>query len=113
MSDEIEIDLTNNSAIVGKEFEAACERALTRIGLQGESFAKRKCPVDTGTLRNSITNTVETDEKAAYIGTNVEYAPYVEFGTKKMAAQPFLEPAATGHSNVYKRIIESEFTTAE
>ena len=28
------------------------------------------------------------------IGTNVEYAPFVEFGTRRMASQPFLEPAA-------------------
>lgn len=28
------------------------------------------------------------------VGTNVEYAPYVEFGTYKMAAQPYMRPAA-------------------
>lgn len=111
MSD-IEINFTNNSDLVEEEFEAACERALTRIGLQGESFAKRKCPVDTGNLRNSITNKIEMGEKSAYIGTNVEYAPYVELGTRKMAAQPFLTPAATEHSGVYKRIIEDEMKNA-
>lgn len=29
-----------------------------------------------------------------YVGTDVHYAAYVEFGTSKMAAQPFLRPAA-------------------
>lgn len=28
------------------------------------------------------------------VGTNVEYSVYVEFGTSKMAAQPYLFPAA-------------------
>ena len=28
------------------------------------------------------------------VGTNVEYAVYVEFGTSKMQAQPYLRPAA-------------------
>ena len=64
-----------NGEEIGEMFEQACERALTRIGLQGESFAKGKCPVDTGNLRNSISNKVEMSEKSAYIGTNVEYAP--------------------------------------
>ena len=38
------------------------------------------CPVDTGNLRNSITHTVDGAGQKTYIGTNVEYAPYVELG---------------------------------
>lgn len=78
--------------------------ALEAVGLQAEGYAKRLCPVDTGNLRNSITHTADDD--TAYIGTNVEYAPYVEFGTSKTAAQPYLRPAAQNHSEEYKRIIE-------
>lgn len=44
-----------------------------------ENDAKRKCPVDDGTLRASITHV--TEETRAVIGTNVEYAPYVHQGT--------------------------------
>jgi HK97 gp10 family phage protein len=29
----------------------------------------------------------------AIIGTSTHYAPYIEFGTRYMAAQPFLRPA--------------------
>lgn len=29
-----------------------------------------------------------------YVGTNVHYGAYVEFGTSRMQAQPFLRPAA-------------------
>lgn len=100
------IRITDNSDLVGEEFEQACERALTRIGLQAETYAKRECPVDTGNLRNSITNAV--DDKSAYVGSNVFYAPYVELGTSRAKAQPFLKPAATEHSDVYKRIVEDE-----
>ena len=105
MSD-VNIRITDNSNLVGEEFQQACERALTRIGLQAEAYAKRECPVDTGNLRNSITNAV--DDKSAYVGTNVEYAPYVELGTSRAKAQPFLKPAATEHSDVYKRIAQDE-----
>ena len=60
--------------------------ALEAVGLQAEGYAKLKCPVDTGRLRNSISHAVKGN--TVYIGTNVDYAPYVEFGTRKQRAHP-------------------------
>ncbi|WP_019008981.1 HK97-gp10 family putative phage morphogenesis protein [Deinococcus aquatilis] len=49
-------------------------------------------PVDTGRLRQSIN--VQKIGKGHYrVGTNVNYAPFVEFGTRYMRAQPFMRPA--------------------
>lgn len=84
----------------------AIDRALEEIGLAAEGYAKRACPVDTGNLRNSITHAVEGSEDAVYVGTNVEYAPYVEMGTRRTAAQPFLRPAATEHGSTYRGILK-------
>lgn len=72
---------------VGKE--------LTRRTVRIEGNAKRLCPVDTGRLRASITRTLERDARGlvGIIGTNVEYAPYVELGTSRMGPKPFLRPA--------------------
>ena len=81
-------------------------RALEKIGLVAEGYAKRLCPVDTGRLRNSITHT--TDDEAAYIGTNVDYAVYVEMGTVNTPAQPYLKPAAADHMEKYRSILKSE-----
>jgi HK97 gp10 family phage protein len=67
-------------------------KAVTELVLVIEAKAKEVCPVDTGKLRASITPVVQSWAEA-YVGTNTVYAPYVEFGTRKMAAQPFLEPA--------------------
>ncbi len=47
--------------------------------------------VDTGNLRSSLNFSVSEDE--AEVGTPVEYAPYVEYGTSRMAARPYLRPA--------------------
>lgn len=96
----------DNSALVKDGLKSAFARALERIGLQAEGYAKDLCPVDTGNLRNSITHT--SDGKAAYIGTNVEYAPYVELGTRRMAAQPYLKPAAANHTGTYANIVKDE-----
>ena len=69
----------DNTDEVLAALEKAKSRGLESIGLTAEGHAKKETPVDTGRLRNSISHA--TDDEAAYIGTNVEYAPYVEFGT--------------------------------
>lgn len=86
--------------------EAARTRALEIIGGKAESYAKKLCPVDTGRLRNSITHQ-QYDERTEVVGTNVEYAPYVELGTHRQKAQPYLRPAVENHTAEYKRVIET------
>lgn len=87
--------------------DAAVAKALEMIGLQAERYAKqeltKKRAVDTGRLRNSVSHAVKGD--SAYIGTNVEYAPYIEFGTYRMAERPYLRPAAMDHSREYKQMV--------
>lgn len=100
------VNIKDNTDEVLSALSGAKQRALERIGLAAEGYAKKECPVDTGNLRNSITHA--RDKKAAYIGTNVEYALYVELGTSRTKPQPFLKPAATEHTTVYKRILEDE-----
>lgn len=104
--------IKDNTDEVLSALEKAIQNGLTAIGMTAEGHAKKETPVDTGRLRNSITHAIDTDEQAAYIGTNVEYAPYVELGTVKMQARPFLRPAATEHSEEYKRIMEAAFKSA-
>lgn len=96
----------DNTEEVSQGIQRAIDRALEEIGLAAEGYAKRACPVDTGNLRNSITHAVEGSEDAVYVGTNVEYAPYVEMGTRRTAAQPFLRPAATEHGSTYRAILK-------
>ena len=103
---------------------------LTKACLLVENDAKRKCPVDTGQLRASITHEVEG--QTGIVGTNVEYAPYVEYGTgiyardgngrqtpwsyqradgkwittKGQKPQAFLEPALLENENEIFRLFE-------
>lgn len=71
------------------------EQALINSALIVERAAKIKVPVDTGRLRQSLTHNLKPDPVNPYVevGTNVEYAKHVEFGTSRQAAKPFLEPA--------------------
>ena len=95
----------DNSAAVLAAFDAKKTQALLAVGAAAERHAKAITPVDTGRLRNSISHAVAGD--AAYIGTNVEYAPYVEYGTYRTKAHHMLKRAATEHGDEYRRIVES------
>lgn len=108
----MKVEVTDNSKQVKAEFERAVLRALEECGLFAESVAKKLCPVDTGNLRNSISHTVARDEQVAYVGTNVEYAPYVELGTSRQRAQPYLKPAVNDNANTYRQIIDKELKNA-
>lgn len=109
------------------------QSALKKSGAIVHESAVQKCPVDDGTLSQSIMIDIEYDK--AIIGTNVEYAPYVEFGTGRYAVngmgrktpwayedpatgetiwtvgqhpQPFLHPALTENAEKIQKIFETE-----
>lgn len=104
----IKIQITDNSDKFKSEIARKLPVALESIGLTAEGYAKAKTPVDTGRLRNSITHTAKDD--TAYIGTNVEYAAYVEFNdsaSHKTGNAHFLRDAATTHTDEYKKMVET------
>ena len=103
----IDVEVTDNSDMVVKDISQAISSALEEIGMLAEGYAKRACPVDTGRLRNSITHQVDSGDRSVYIGTNVEYAPHVELGTRHQQAQPYLRPAATNHASQYRQVLKS------
>ena len=134
------VQFTDNSAKALAELTRAKARTMEIIGLKAEGYAKKLCPVGTvestgkkgyrgGTLRNSITHTVDGDVLS--VGSNVEYAPYVELGTGPHFEPPpdwetftskrgsgvgrgyvkprrYLQPAIEEHKDEYKTIAENE-----
>ena len=104
------IETKDNTKEVLSAMEKAIERGLEAIGLTAEGHAKKNTPVDTGRLRNSISHAVE--DKAAYIGTNVEYAPYVELGARGRQGKHMLQQAATEHTTEYKKLLEDSMKNA-
>ena len=103
--------------------ESGKERVLEMIGIKAEKYAKALCPVDTSNLRNSISHM--TDSDTVYIGTDVEYAPYVELGHSQepgryvpaigrqlvrdfVPPKPYLKPAVVDHTREYQMIIRAE-----
>lgn len=87
-------------------FDRAIRAALTAAAMKVEGDAKLLSPYRFGRLRGSITT--EVKGQTAYIGTNVEYAPHVEYGTKRMKAQPYLRPAIDNNRKIAQRIFSNE-----
>lgn len=124
--------------------DLACARALFIIGEKAKDYATNLAPVGTvestgkkgyrgGTLKQSIT--ADSDTESMVLGTNVEYAPYVELGTGPnftpppeweqfdapkgkdlghgyVKARPFIRPAISDHLEEYKDIIKEELENA-
>jgi len=77
--------------------------ALKAAALVVQNDAKERAPVLTGTLKRSIHIEELPQDRAVAVGTDVEYAPYIEFGTSRMAAQPYLRPALDENHGAIQR----------
>lgn len=114
--------------LVGGQAERAAKELITDMKA-----------VDTGFLRNSITFALadeeanipvyhddnesegkegkyngtapkdENGEYSVYIGTNVYYAPYIEYGTRKMPARPFLSQSILQNQKEFKELFKDAF----
>lgn len=133
-SNGITVQYDSNAPEVLEALQNAVNRGLKACGEIAVGYAQELCPVDTGNLRGSISYAVDGDD--CYIGTNVKYAPYVEFGTgvhtqggrqtpwtyqddkghwyrtTGQKPQPFLKPSAEGHSEEYREILKDSLLNA-
>lgn len=126
-----DVKFTDNSKAVLDAAKEQINAWLEAIGEDAAGVAAKQAPADTGRLRNSISSAVVESEQAVYIGTNVEYAMYHEFGTGIYAeeggrqtpwafkdkdgvwhythgvpARHFLQFGITAHQEQYKALLE-------
>ena len=79
------------------------ERVVRHNGAEMEEKAQRNAPVDTGTLKRSISLEITNGGMNAQVEPKAEYAPYVEFGTRLMEAQPYLKHAFEEQREKFKK----------
>jgi HK97 gp10 family phage protein len=75
------------------------------------ALAKQFVPVRTGHLRDSIY--AKVGEWVAEIGSEATCALFVEFGTRRMRAQPYLFPAVQEHLPRLEQIVCEAIDTAK
>ena len=79
------------------------KRVVRDNGVQLNAKAQRKAPVDTGFLRRSIVFQLSNRGLTATSVPAAEYAPYLEYGTRFISAQPFMRPAFNEQKQQFKR----------
>lgn len=103
-SDEVLAELHRRVPIILEALAIEAEgNAITEVNKLVYDAPKSPTYTRTGRLKGSITHM--HDDKYAYVGTNLEYAPYVELGTHKMAPRPFLKNSIVNYIDKYKKII--------
>lgn len=84
-----------------REVEGKIKAVLKVAAFAVERKGKEKSPWDTGANRDSIF-VAEVDDiggaPAYRIGPTTEYGPFLEFGTSKMPARPYMIPALESES---------------
>lgn len=126
---EVLSELDQRKAVILEALGIEAEgNAITEVNSLVYATPESPNYVRTGFLKNSITHATKKkdgksysiDEKGDYhkvnvswgeddyvvIGSALEYAPYVELGTSKMAPRPFLRNAIANYTDDYKQIIE-------
>lgn len=103
---------TDNSDQAKRAMDNAIYKALYEAGAKAEAAARKRLKendsVKSGNLQKSIASRMNTGGKAVYIGSPLEYGPYVEFGTKrqkKRNPKPWLFPALKNGRSSYRSII--------
>jgi len=69
-------------------------------------LAAAKAPVLTGELRASV------GEEGGEVIADTDYAGYLEYGTRRQKAQPFLRPARDAAEPIVKTLAEEAYTVA-
>lgn len=119
----MDIEIQDHSEECIAEMKRKVEAAWASVGETAAARSADVAPVDTGRLKNSISwatkdrdggHDADSNPKArpadgeCYIGTNVEYAKYQEFGTSKITGKHFLQYGANSTFGDYaKQMLES------
>lgn len=134
------VEIEDHTEEVKEAAAQAVEAALEAVGVQAAGYVSPLAPADTGLLRNSITwaldggspaiseyasddgtkkgtysGTMPKDgknERSVYIGTNVEYAAYQEFGTSRIDAKHYIQRGVQNHKSEYNEIIKEYLQNA-
>lgn len=97
---------TSNLPNVTKALQSAREASLESIGDLITESARRKTAVDTGRAKAGWGFSVADD--TVTIGNSVKHMVYLEYGTRRMRAQPALRPAVDESTREIESIVKAK-----
>jgi HK97 gp10 family phage protein len=96
MGNKLTVDVVvavNNTDKVLEEITHLVSQAISEVADELVNEAQALAPVRTGALRESI-HKEPIDELNVAVGSELVYAPFIEYGTSRMSAQSYLTPAS-------------------
>lgn len=96
------LEIKSNIELTFDEIQTLITKGLKTIAPELKDTAKAIVPVRTGNLQRSIGTEIKGNTLT--LGATMDYAPYVEYGTPKMAAQPYLRPAVELNKTFIKSV---------
>lgn len=97
-----------NELCVALNNAASLDRVRQVVRLNGSELqqkAMQAAPYKTGYLRRSIMLSLEDDGLTAKCTALASYAPYQEWGTRYMAAHPFMRPSFNRQAPIFENDI--------
>jgi len=108
MSISVSVDTSKLDAIIAK-LPGNMDKIVKAAAFHILGEARKRAPVATGALRDN--SEVTDGDGYKNIEFHQEYAAYVELGTHKMAAQPFLTPAVEAEAKLLEKRLKDELIT--
>ena len=129
---KLDIEITGGQRLVAhleeaiKRIDPNMKEALREVARRVVQDAKALCPVDTGSLQRSIRAEeypLQVNIYRVYVivggkiinpktRKKVDYAAYVEYGTSRAPAQPFLRPALEQNRQILHEVLTNGFKEA-
>lgn len=113
------IKVVDNTDKVLQAFHTAVGAGLNVIGMEAAGYTQDNTPVRTSNLANSTDWQVSPQEDYVAVGFNkekannpIDYAIFVEEGSRNNKANHMLRKAATEHTAEYKKIMEDSMKNA-
>ena len=85
----------------GKVYQTYIPRRTHQASAAGQPPA-----TDTGFLVQNINLKIDADGLGASVESNADYSAALEFGTRKMAARPFMQPALEENRPKLRRLVK-------
>ena len=108
MSFSVSVDTTKLNEIIAK-LPGNRDKIVRATALHILGEARKRAPVRTGFMRDN--SEVTNGDGYSNVEFHAEYAPYVELGTHKMAAHPFLKPAVEAEAKLLEKRLKDELIT--
>jgi HK97 gp10 family phage protein len=93
-------------AAIARGLEPKAARIVAKVAMDLQAQAQGRAPVRTGTLKGSI-RAIQIDELHWVVVVGADYGLYVEWGTRYMNAQPYLQPSVMMMRPVFRAALST------